>query len=122
MTTKTPSETSLEAISRTVLKGGELESQLLAYPEWQVIHLDGTEENATGGAGMHVIKRTWKFSNFSSAFEFIQKVTELAETYNHHPRCVLEWGSASVIWWSHDLGGVTTSDLQMAALCDHIRI
>jgi 4a-hydroxytetrahydrobiopterin dehydratase len=118
----TPADDSLENISRILLQGEALESQLLAYPEWQIVYLDGTEANATGGSGMSAIKRTWSFDNFVAAFAFIQQVTDLAENYNHHPRCILEWGSASVMWWSHDMGGVTTSDLQMAALCDHLRI
>ena len=38
----TPADDSLENISRILLQGEVLESQLLAYPEWQIVHLDGT--------------------------------------------------------------------------------
>lgn len=113
MTTSKPhSDDSLESIGCILLEGDALTSQLLAYPEWRVIKV---EENT-----INAIKRTWTFKNFSAAFVFIQHVAELAEQYNHHPRCIVEWGKASVIWWSHDAGGVTASDIQMAALCDHI--
>lgn len=108
----TPSDSSLESIGRTLIEGETLTTQLLAYPEWHVIKVETD--------GVSAIQRTWTFKNFTEAFTFTQQVAELAEKYNHHPRCVVEWGAASVIWWSHDVGGVTTSDIQMAALCDHL--
>lgn len=108
----TPFDDSLENIGRTLLEGAMLTTQLLAYPEWHVIRVEGD--------AICAIKRTWAFNDFAAAFAFTQEVAGLAEKYNHHPKCTIEWGSASVIWWTHDAGGVTAFDIQMASLCDHL--
>ncbi len=56
----------------------------------------------------------WRFNNFVDAFAFITKVALLAEKMNHHP----EWGNiystVTIELTTHDLGGVSNLDLQLA--------
>ena len=60
------------------------------------------------------IFREWQFSNFVEAFGFMTKVAMLAEAMNHHP----EWGNVyatvTIELTTHDSGGLTNLDLQLA--------
>jgi 4a-hydroxytetrahydrobiopterin dehydratase len=52
-------------------------------------------------------KRLYKafaFKNFLEALAFAQRVGELAERENHHPRLTVEWGRVLVEWWTHSAG------------------
>ena len=93
-----------------VLTDKELKSHLIRCPEWLAGEVGGER----------CISREWSFDNFRDAFAFAGKIADLAENYNHHPQMTVGWGSLTVTWWSHDAGGVTQSDLEMAALCDHL--
>lgn len=64
------------------------------------------------------IEKNYLFSAFADAFEFVNGVTALSEKYDHHPRVVLEWGSVTLEWWTHTVGGVSMNDLICAAQCD----
>jgi len=62
--------------------------------------------------------KTFRFKNFLEALAFAQKVGELAERENHHPRLTVEWGRVTVEWWTHSQGGITEKDREMARLTD----
>lgn len=66
------------------------------------------------------IKKVYKFKNFSSAVIFANKISELADTADHHPCICIEWGKATVTWWTHDISGLFINDFIMAAKCDGI--
>jgi len=76
--------------------------------DWHLIKEDGT----------HKINKEYKFKNYSSAQAFANKVADLAEQENHHPRVCIEWGKANVCWWTHSIGGLFINDFIMAARCD----
>ena len=84
----------------TLLKHEELNSLKEILPHWQI------EQNA--------IKREWKFKNFIEAFGFITKVALLAEGMNHHPNLKNIYSSVSIELTTHDLGGISNLDLQLA--------
>jgi len=42
------------------------------------------------------------FKDFKKAFDFAQKIAELAEKHNHHPILTIEWGKCSVELWTHE--------------------
>ncbi len=62
--------------------------------------------------------KTFRFANFQEAMAFANRVGELAEAQNHHPRLTLEWGRVTVEWWTHSAGGITEKDREMARLTD----
>ncbi len=88
------------------------EQQLLAalqsMPGWEHLLIDGTD----------AIGKCWHLKDFAGAFALAGRIADLAETHNHHPRLTIDWGKLTVLWWSHDAGGVTSADLDMARLCD----
>ena len=68
--------------------------------------------------GMDQLGAQFTFTNFATALAFANRVGELAEAADHHPRMVLEWGKAEVRWWTHAIGGLHENDFIMAARTD----
>ena len=60
------------------------------------------------------IKREWRFSNFVEAFGFMTKVAMLSETMNHHPEWSNVYSKVIIELTTHDLGGLTDRDIQLA--------
>lgn len=58
--------------------------------------------------------RTWRFENFREAFDFVQRVSNLAEREGHHPDITFGWGYATVILRTHSLKGLSRNDFIMA--------
>lgn len=65
--------------------------------------------------GMDQLGAQFTFANFANALAFANRVGELAEAADHHPRIVLEWGKVEVRWWTHAIGGLHENDFIMAA-------
>ncbi|MBT9310918.1 4a-hydroxytetrahydrobiopterin dehydratase [Leptothoe kymatousa] len=83
----------------------ELKPQI---PAWEIISVDGVDQ----------LQRIYDFSNFQTALEFTNKVGALAETAQHHPALLTEWGKVTVTWWTHALHGLHRNDFIMAAQTD----
>ncbi|MFO7529832.1 MAG: 4a-hydroxytetrahydrobiopterin dehydratase [Marinobacter sp.] len=81
---------------------------LKSVPDWEIVELDGEEQ----------LRCVFKFRNFVQAQAFTNKVADLAEEENHHPAILLEWGKATVRWWTHKIGGLHKNDFVMAARTD----
>jgi 4a-hydroxytetrahydrobiopterin dehydratase len=77
-------------------------------PEWERAEVDGVPR----------LQRTFRFTDFASALAFANRVGELAEAEDHHPRIVLEWGRVQVEWWTHKIRGLHRNDYIMAAKTD----
>ena len=55
-----------------------------------------------------------KFRNFAEAFAIATRVALLAEMRNHHPDLTIGWGHLGIALTSHDAGGITRRDTDMA--------
>lgn len=89
------------------LKGEELAKLARQLPRWKVI-----EE--------HHVEKTFDFSDFRSALNFVQNVGELAEEQGHHPDIFLRWGKVKITIYTHKIEGLTESDFILAAKIDQI--
>ena len=69
-------------------------------------------------SGIDQLVKTYKFSNYEESLDFSNKVADLAESEDHHPRIVLEYGSVEVSWWSHKIKGLHKNDFICAAKTD----
>src|SRR5882757_7340013 len=58
--------------------------------------------------------REWRFSNFTEAMGFVNKVAELAESAGHHPDIDIRYNKVQLGLVSHDVGGITKRDTKMA--------
>jgi 4a-hydroxytetrahydrobiopterin dehydratase len=56
----------------------------------------------------------FKTGSFVKGLELITRITEVAEAANHHPDIVLTYPQVDVMLVSHDVGGVTSRDLDLA--------
>jgi len=64
------------------------------------------------------IERTLSFTKYMNGIEFINKLAIKAEELNHHPDLIVGWCKVQVRFSTHDLGGISTFDLEMAESSD----
>jgi 4a-hydroxytetrahydrobiopterin dehydratase len=89
------------------LKGNELAALHRQVPQWNLVD-------------EHHIVRSFTFSDFRKALDFVNQVGELAEQQGHHPDILLAWGKAEITLWTHKINGLTESDFIMAAKIDQL--
>lgn len=68
----------------------------------------------------HHIEKTYNFSDFVSALDFVNRIGAIAEEQGHHPDILLGWGRVTVTTWTHKIDGLTESDFILAAKIDEI--
>lgn len=64
------------------------------------------------------ISRQFLFPDFSQAFAFMTRVALLAETMDHHPEWSNVWNRVDILLTTHDAGGLSGRDVQMATAID----
>lgn len=62
--------------------------------------------------------RTFKTPDFMTAFNLVSAVVEPAEALNHHPDIAFGWGYVRITLTTHDVGGITELDRQLAQAID----
>jgi 4a-hydroxytetrahydrobiopterin dehydratase len=60
------------------------------------------------------IQRTFNFKDFSEAFGFMARAALVAEKSDHHPEWRNVYKTVEVVLATHDAGGVTTRDIELA--------
>lgn len=60
------------------------------------------------------LARKYKFKNFAESLDFVNKVGEIAERRDHHPDILFGWGYAEFFITTHDAGGITERDFELA--------
>ena len=68
----------------------------------------------------HHLEKEYKFKDFRDAFDFTNKVGELAERVQHHPDIYLAWGKVRLTIWTHKIDGLTESDFILAAKAERL--
>ena len=88
-------------MARTKLSDAEIASALSSLPGWAV------------KAGK--LHREFQFKDFSAAFGFMTRAALSAEQMNHHPEWFNVWNKVIVDLNTHDAGGITARDFELAA-------
>lgn len=73
-------------------------------PEWQLV--DGK------------LHRQLRFTDFVAAFGFMTQVALVAEAMGHHPEWTNVWNRVEVTLTTHDTGGLSDLDLELARRID----
>jgi 4a-hydroxytetrahydrobiopterin dehydratase len=68
--------------------------------------------------GRDAIAKSYKFDDFSAAWEFMSKVAVKAERMDHHPEWFNVYSKVDVTLSTHDAGGVTDKDVELAKFMD----
>jgi 4a-hydroxytetrahydrobiopterin dehydratase len=87
----------------SIERAGEL---LAALPDWRFDKRRGA------------ITREYTFADFTEAFAFMAQVALVAERVNHHPEWFNVYNRVDVILTTHDAGGLTQRDIDLAACAD----
>jgi 4a-hydroxytetrahydrobiopterin dehydratase len=66
------------------------------------------------------ITRTFQFADFNAAFGFMTQAALKAEAMNHHPEWFNVWNRVEVTLSTHDAGGLTALDIELAAFMDSL--
>ncbi len=89
-----------------VLDDGELADALIDLPGWE---LKGKP-----------IAKTYEFTSFPLAIEFVNQIAELAEKHNHHPDMQINFRKVKVLCWTHKFNAVTQADINLAKEVEHL--
>lgn len=82
----------------------DLEILLKKLPEWDL------EEKT--------IVRVVEFDEFMEGIDFVDAIAEIAEEAGHHPDIDIRWCTVTVRLTTHDAGGLTDSDFEVARKID----
>ena len=79
-----------------------IESTQKLMPQWR---LSSAKDSIT---------RTFEFGNFIEAWGFMSKVAILAEKHDHHPEWFNVYNQVRITLTTHDVGGLSQRDIQLA--------
>ena len=66
------------------------------------------------------ITRTYNFADFNEAWGFMSRVALIAEKADHHPEWTNVWNRVAVTLSTHDAGGLTERDIELARAMDKL--
>ena len=92
-----------ESMSKTIpvkLSEAEIATALSKLPHWTL-----------KGGKLH---REYKFTDFVGAFGFMTGAALVAQGMDHHPEWFNVWNTVRVDLATHDAGGVTALDVELA--------
>lgn len=61
------------------------------------------------------ITKTFKFRAFMDGIAFVNRIAAIAEALDHHPDIHVVWTTITLEIQTHDEGGITPLDIQLAA-------
>ncbi|WP_115018616.1 4a-hydroxytetrahydrobiopterin dehydratase [Synechococcus sp. UW140] len=91
-------------MATTLLNQAEIQALPQTLPQWQLV--EGR------------LERHWTFADFVSAWGFMSQVALLAEAMNHHPNWSNVYSRVTIQLSTHDLGGLSNLDLDLARAID----
>lgn len=68
--------------------------------------------------GRDAITRSFAFADFVEAFGFMTRVALIAEKADHHPEWSNVWNRVEILLTTHDAGGLSHRDIELAQAID----
>ena len=72
--------------------------------------------------GRDAITRSLVFDDFVTAFGFMTQVALLAEKADHHPEWSNVWNRVDILLTTHDAGGLSQRDIDLAEKIDALYV
>ncbi len=88
------------------LNAAQIKQALPSVPEWK-------KKGST-------ISRTFQFKDFPDAIKFVNAVARRAEKAGHHPDIDIRWNKVTLALSTHDAGGLTQKDFDLAKQMDRL--
>lgn len=66
------------------------------------------------------IVKSFTFNDFKEAFGFMTRVAFEAEAQNHHPNWENVYNAVTIRLNTHDVGGITTNDIELAKTVEDV--
>ncbi|MBW3538476.1 4a-hydroxytetrahydrobiopterin dehydratase [Candidatus Parcubacteria bacterium] len=85
----------------------EVQHALGELPEWRLVD--------------DKLQAEFTFADFSAAFAFMTRVALGAEKLNHHPDWSNSYNKVQIQLYTHQTGGLTEHDLELARLISSLR-
>ena len=84
----------------------QIQAELARCPDWAEV----------SGA----IQRTFQFPDFKASMAFVQALADYAERVQHHPDILVRYDKVTVSVNTHDAGGITAKDFDLAEEADKL--
>ena len=84
----------------------DISTRLGAVPSWQIERGE--------------LVRRFQFADFRAAMAFVNKVADAAESAQHHPDIDIRYNKVRLALVTHDAGGLTAKDFDLAAEANEI--
>ncbi|MBS0291390.1 MAG: 4a-hydroxytetrahydrobiopterin dehydratase [Proteobacteria bacterium] len=94
--------------ARRALTATEIVAKLVELPGWQLSG-DGSEV---------AIEKTYRFANYHETMAFVNAVAFIAHAQDHHPDLSVHYNRCTVRWNTHDVSGISATDIDCAARVD----
>ncbi|MGC4046589.1 MAG: 4a-hydroxytetrahydrobiopterin dehydratase [Armatimonas sp.] len=65
-----------------------------------------------------MLRKTFQFDGFPEAIAFTLRVAFAAEKADHHPDIDIRWNKVTLALTTHDSGGLTKNDFDLAQVAD----
>lgn len=86
------------------LNSAQIKTALASVPDWK-------QEDSS-------ITRTFEFKDFPAAIRFVDALAAIAEKEWHHPDIDIRWNKVRLVLSTHDAGGLTEKDFNLAKRFD----
>lgn len=105
---------SVEALTKNSCRASAVEVK-----KW-LMHLPGWSVTKVGGTEIDCVIREYQLESYQRVIDFHNAIAKLAEDLQHHPEMITQYGTLTVKWWSHSVGGLHKNDFILAAKCDRL--
>jgi 4a-hydroxytetrahydrobiopterin dehydratase len=95
------------ARDKTTLTSAEVEAFLAEHRDWKLVNGQ--------------LERTYEWPAFLTGIAFVNEVARLAEAADHHPDIDVRWRKVTLRLVTHDAGGLTFRDTELAAKADAVK-
>jgi len=90
------------------------------YQKLEINSLLSQLKGWTASEEKEAIFKKFTFANFEAAFNAMTEIAKKAEEMDHHPEWFNVYNRLEITLTTHDAGGVTSYDKELAEFIDHV--